>query len=214
MKTLWFTILCSCFAITIYGQDSLQRRAKLAPSLYFDYGKALAAFTEEETKIEGGLEVLFMDKWQAIAEYGTAQLEPRAAVENGSYLSEGSYFRLGVGFIPEVDKGTRLGIGLRYARAFFEDQGDYALVSPSGVQEDVFIPFARENLTAQWWEAVFYTDRSLTDWLDIGMLFRLRFMNTRDETDDVVGIYSIPGYGRAEDKSIPALNLFIKISPF
>jgi len=208
------TLLSLLAGTMAFSQDSLKQVKVISPSLYLDYGKGLAAFSHQETKWEGGFELLFFDKWQTIVEVGYGQLKPEAALQNGDYMTEGNYYRLGAGFMPEVDKGSRLGIGFRYAVARFEDEVSYSFESPSALQDPLTESTIRNNLSANWFEAVFYTDRSLNSWLDMGLTFRMRFMNTRDRTNDVVGIYTIPGYGRAEDKSIPAFNLFVKISPF
>jgi hypothetical protein len=207
-------VACAQDSLSVSPVDSTSAKMVI-PSFYLDYGKLLTAPSNFETKYEGGIELIFNDRWQLITELGIAELTPRSAYENGQYRSEGSYYRIGLGYVPkrEKDRTSRLGIGIRYGKSSFEDQGGYVIESTSELQPDIEVSFDRRNLSATWWEMVFYSDKEMNNWLTLGFQFRVRMMQDYDRFEDV-DIYAIPGYGRAQDNSIPAVNLFIKITPF
>ena len=186
---------------------------RIIPSIYFDYGKLFTLPSNFETKYEGAFDLIIKDKWQLITEIGYADLTPRSAIENGNYNSQGIYTRFGLGFIPHRTPDSRIGIGIRYATASFEDLGNYTIQSPSELQPDIEKIFDRRNLSATWWEAVFYSDKTMNKWLAVGFQFRVRFIQSYDSFEEV-DVIAIPGYGRPQSSTVPALNLFLKFSPF
>jgi len=192
-------------------EDTIQVKP-VTPAFYLDYGKAVGSILPENQKWEGGFELIFLDRFQSIVEVGKWDMNPDV-IENGNYWVEGTYLRLGVGYMPYVDPTSRIGLGFRYATSTYSDRGNYIILSESELQPDIVQPFSRTNLTATWYEAVFYSDKSLNKWLTLGFTFRVRFMQSYDVYDDP-NTMTIPGYGRAEDKTVPALNLFLKIEPF
>jgi len=186
---------------------------KIIPGIYFDYGKLFTLPSNFETKYEGAFELIIKDKWQIITEIGYADLTPRSAIENGSYNSKGSYYKFGFGFVPHREPASRMGIGIRYGVSSFEDLGNYTIQSPSELQPDIEKIFDRRNLSATWWEAVFYSDKTMNKWLTVGFQFRVRFIQSYDSFEEV-DVIAIPGYGRPQSSAVPALNLFLKFSPF
>jgi len=171
-------------------------------SIYFDYGKLTSLLSEQSTKWEGGVGVFIKKHWKAEVEYGIANLKPRQAFEEGSYTSDGAYYRVGFDYIMQVNPTANLGIGMRYGVSNFEDSGfnPADTLSPS---------FSRQNLTADWFEAIIESESELGKGFFLGLKIRIRFLNsyTQFAENDV---YAIPGYGRTFDKSTPAVNLFIK----
>lgn len=184
----------------------------VSPAFYFDYGKAAGSVIPEYQKWEGGFELIFLGRIQGVVELGQWKLNPDA-IENGHYWVEGTYTRFGVGYIPYVDAGSRIGVGFRYATSSYSDRGDYTILSGSDLQPDIVETFDRNNLSATWYEAVFYSDKAVNKWLTLGFTFRVRFMQSYDAFDDP-NTMIIPGFGRAGDKTVPAVNLFLKIEPF
>lgn len=203
-----------------FAQDSLSTQSLdslsipiITPAFYLDYGKLLTAISDSETKYEGAFELIIKDKWQLIGEVGFSKLTPKSAIENGTYQSKGTYIRYGLGYLPHREKNSRIGIGVRYATSSFKDRGNYIILSPSGLQPDIEEHFNRKNLSATWWEGVFYSDLTMKKWLTVGFLFRVRFMQESDRFEGV-DVVTIPGYGRAQNKSTLAVNLFFKFTPF
>ena len=189
--------------------DSVESIKFFIPSIYIDYGKLLTYTFENETKIEGGVELLFKEKIPIIVEFGTATLNPNA-YSNASYEANGSYIRFGTGIYSRWQKKNRIGLTMRYALSSFDEitrlTGEItpSIRGSSG-------SFDRRGLTASWLEVVLYTDKILTEWLAVGMNLRYRYLLDYD-IQAPTDVFSIPGYGRSFDNSIPAVNLFVKVS--
>ncbi|MEQ9466484.1 MAG: DUF6048 family protein [Ekhidna sp.] len=203
------------FSGICFGQteaDSVgQSRRLLTPSIYLDYGKLFTIPTNFETKYEGGLELLFLEKFPLYLEAGQATLAPEGAYSNGTYESEGFYYRIGAGYVGQFLPKNKIGVSFRYAASTFTEDGRIFIESPSGAQETFVQNIQRDDLKATWYEVVIYSDRKLSDLFSIGVNLRLRILGSYDEQAPV-DAYAIPGYGRAFDKTIPAANFFFKVS--
>ncbi len=191
--------------------DSVVVKRLVSPSLYLDYGKLLTIPTNFETKYEGGIEILFLEKFPLIIEAGQATLSPEGAYSNGIYESEGFYYRIGAGYYSQFLAKNKIGISFRYASSTFTEDGRIFIESPSGAQGDFIQNIIREDLKATWYEVVVYSDQKLTDLFTIGVNLRLRVMAEYDRQSPVE-VYSIPGYGRSFDRTIPAVNFFLKVT--
>jgi hypothetical protein len=204
-----FSLAVIAMAEPVMGQDSLQSRRAFGPEIWVDYGKIALYATEFESKLEGG----FLWRFGKIAPVfiaGYSQLTPSQAIKNGEYTSEGYYFRTGLEYFLSINRKNRLILGLRYALAEFEDDGNYVISSDLWPDETGF--FQRSDLSASWAELIIGSEMTLSEsrWI-AGGYFSLRAMIDRDEFD-LLDIYAIPGYGRTTDKTIPALQLYIKFS--
>jgi len=201
----------SCFAQTEEEADSVQYTRLVSPSIYIDYGKLLTIPSTIETKYEGGLELLFLEHFPLIIEVGQATLTPEGAYTNGTYESEGIYYRIGTGYVGPLNPKNNIGVTFRYAASTFDEDGRIFIESPSGTQDSFIQSIQRENLKASWYEVVVYSDRKLSDLFRIGLNLRLRILANYDERSPV-DVYAIPGYGRSFDSTIPAFNLFFKVT--
>lgn len=201
------------------GQDSLQVVEDVNEELSMpflssiavsvDYGKLAAQFLNTESKYEFGGQVELKDRLVLIGEYGFSTLTPHGAYQNTDYTSEGSYFRLGLGYKIDFTAKNNLYFSARYAKANFKDKGALDITSASGLYDDLFEPFVRDNLSAQWFEVVMSSEAKLWKGLYAGFHLRLRIMDKYDKQEPL-DVYTIPGYGRTFDKSIPAVNLYLK----
>lgn len=214
-RLLFISSLFSC--LLLLGQeeeaDSLESVRMLTPSIYIDYGKLLTIPTSVETKYEGGIELLIAEKFPLIAEIGAATLSPTGAYSNGEYESKGTYYRFGTGYMSQFNPKNMIGISFRYGMSSFDEEGRIQIESTSGVQETFVQSIKRNNLSATWWEVVIYSDMKLlreSDLLYLGMNLRLRILQDYDKQESI-DVYSIPGYGRSFDSTIPAANFFIKV---
>ncbi len=192
-------------------EDTVQTTRTVIPSIYVDYGKLLSIPFPEETKIEGGFELLFWNKVPLIVEAGSAKLSPEQAFSNGTYESNGFYYRIGTGIYSQFQLKNKLGLTVRYGSSSFDESRRITVESPSGLQNSLIESVESANLTANWYEVVIYSDRRLNDLFSIGLNVRLRILQNYDQQSPI-DVYAIPGYGRSFDKSIPAANLFLKVS--
>ncbi len=177
-------------------------------SILLDYGKLMLIASDFESKMEAGIELGIKNNFFITAEYGQSQLAPNAYT-NTNYKVEGNYYRIGLGYKRAMSAKTNMGLSLRYAAANYQDEGVIKIESTSELFDEVDEPFARENLSANWYELVFNSESELMSNLYLGFNFRVRFMSSYDKQSPI-DTYAIPGYGRTFDKSVPALNLYIK----
>jgi hypothetical protein len=192
-------------------QDSTVNVRTIIPSIYVDYGKLLTIASSQETKFEGGLELLFFEKFPLIIEGGSGTLSPERAISNGTYESKGIYFRIGTGIYSQFTPKNKLGFTARYGSSKFDEKRTISIESSSGIQPGFTESVEINGLAASWFELVLYSDKKINDLLSIGMNLRYRVMIDYNEQTPV-DVYSIPGYGRSFDNAIPAANLFLKIS--
>lgn len=196
----------------------------LQPFVYVDYGKLLTVWTDFETKYEAGFGLLFFEHFELTGEWGRGELEPPGAYPNSDYKSTGNYFRVGFGHIWKFDLKNNIGLGARYGISNFEDQLTYRIEGSSGLSSPVIESLTREDLSARWWEIAIITDTKislnkenpeskLNNLFRVGAQIRYRVLIDYDKLSPI-DAYSIPGYGRTIDKSIPAFNLYIKVYPF
>ena len=198
-----------------FGQDSLSVSTEIdkpflsSIAVTVDYGKLMGQILNTESKYEFGGQLELKDRLILLGEYGFATLTPNGAYQNTDYESKGNYFRVGLGYKISFTAKNNIYFSARYARADFKDQGTIDITSASGLYDDLNDPFRRENLTANWYELVMSSEARLWKSLYAGFHFRFRIMDIYDKQAPL-DVYTIPGYGRTFDKTIPALNLYIK----
>ena len=176
-----------------------------------DYGKlATALFTHFESKYEGGGCILFRKNIQLAVDVGYAELHPQNAFKNAtSYTIQGKYGRIGLDYFINYDRANHLFFGLRYGKSTFEDKGVVEIASSVGERFQTSVD--RKALTASWFEVIGGSETKLFKKSDlyVGMLLRWRRQH-KFENFEPIPVYAIPGYGRTVDKTVPALNLYIK----
>lgn len=197
-----------------FGQDSLDVASEFKPFLSsiavsVDYGKLAGQFLNTESKYEFGGQVELKDRFILIGEYGFSTLTPNDAYQNTDYQSEGSYYRVGLGYKVDFTAKNNIYFSARYAMASFKDRGTINITSASGIYDDLLEPFSRNDLSAQWFEVVMSSETKLWKSLYTGFHLRFRIMDKYDKQEPL-DVYSVPGYGRTFDRTIPALNLYVK----
>ncbi|MEO9967750.1 MAG: DUF6048 family protein [Reichenbachiella sp.] len=211
-KFIFLLILLPVFSAR--SQDSLQLDVESKPILSafaigVDYGKLAGQFLDSESKFELGGQLEFKNRIIFVSEFGLATLTSNGAYQNTNYTSDGNYFRFGLGYKIDMSAKNNIYFSLRYARASFSDRGVIDITSSSGIYNDLEEPFSRDGLSAQWYEVVVSSETRLWKGLYAGFHVRLRIMDKYDEQQPL-DVYTIPGYGRSFDRTIPALNLYIK----
>jgi len=178
-------------------------------SFIVDYGKILGYLSGVEKKNEIGVQLGIKKNLMVIAEGGYSILNPNDSYVNADYQVRGRYFRLGLGLNKAITAENNLSLSLRYAMSDFEDQGTINVTSSSGLFEPYDESFSRKSLTASWYELVLGSEKKINTKLRLGFYFRLRIMAKYDEQTPY-DVFSIPGYGRTFDKTVPAVNLFLR----
>lgn len=191
-------------------REKLPKDTVIGPSgieFYLDYGKLLTLPSEFERKAEAGAAINIREKILLLFEMGYGKLSPQEAIKNGSYTSEGIYSRGGVAYGGAILPKTYLYFGIMYGISRFEDNS--TVLIDSQAWDDLDGVFTRSDLEATWFEIILVSETEIKKNLFLGSKWRLRKLNSFDNDYDPV-VYSIPGYGRTFDNSIPALNLYVK----
>lgn len=196
----------------------------IMPSLTIDYGKLATTAIGWDEKYEGALSFLFFEQYYIIGEYGKGILEPKSALSNGHYKSEGTYFRLGGGYFKEIKTGYRLGLGARFAQSNYSEQGEIFVKSAEGIQSDYSTSYYRPNLTARWIEIVLSSEAKvklnkenaqakINNLLALGFHFRVRIMGSYERFSPI-DTYAIPGYGNVLNNPNLGINVYLKVYIF
>lgn len=196
--------------------DTLVIEVDAGPSIYIDYGKLLTIPTDFETKFEAGLSFRFKNRLSPNIQVGMGKLEPGGAINNGTYLSEGWYGRIGINYLMPIDNKSMLYAGVKYGMSMFDESGTYEI--GSDLWDNYKDGFSYEGLQADWFEVILGSETKLDNHWSIGGYFSLRILNKRDKPSPVnttltpIDTYAIPGYGRAFDNTTPAVNVYIRFS--
>jgi uncharacterized protein DUF6048 len=196
------------------AQDSLVVKPHaIAVTISADIGKGLESLANKQTKWEFGMGLLWQ-KFQFSAEYGYGLLNPESVINNGSYSSEGNYYRVGIEYNATVSPKTHLSTGIMYAQASFDDFANVKI--ESDLWDDLNETFTRPGLSASWIEwivnteaPVFKAESAFFSGFYWGVRFRLRILVT-DLTQPDFDIFAIPGYGKTYSNVVPAANLYLK----
>ncbi len=176
--------------------------------IYIDYGKLATVLTEFETKLEVGIAVQLSNRLAPNFQVGYGSLQPNTAFENSVYESTGYYGRFGVNYLLPFDNVNHFFAGLKYGISFYEDEGTYEISSE--IFDTYRVSFGEQDLTADWFEIILGSEKKLrVENLSLGGQFALRILNTRSKFTPI-DTYAIPGYGRTLDKTVPAINLYLK----
>lgn len=190
-------------------QDTVTYPFFSAISVLADYGKLAGLLMESESKYEFGMQIEFGNKFFIVGEYGYGSLNPNNAYKNADYQSEGQYYRVGLGYKIDFNPKNNMFFSLRYGASQFSDRGNIFIESPTQVFEPFIDEFERSALSASWYEIVMSSEVKVLKGLFAGFHARLRILNEYEEQTPL-DTYSIPGYGRTIDESIPAFNLYLK----
>lgn len=175
--------------------------------LSFDYGKLLTMPFDFENKTLLGAGIYFRNNFGLNVEAGYGKLMPETAYKNADYRITGIYGTAGFDYLYEYNPGTRLYLGAKYARCRFSDQGTFTILDP--LWADYTGSFERKGLSAEWAELAGGSESSWKGNLFLGFIVRFRILIKYPQFDDI-NVYAIPGYGRTDFNTVPAVSLYIK----
>ncbi|MFY0686328.1 MAG: hypothetical protein JXQ90_04135 [Cyclobacteriaceae bacterium] len=202
--------------------STVSKTRVLTPRLYLDYGKVLMLWYPESKKYEGGAELMVFERIQLIGEGGYSIYRPDEHIKNMDYSVSGNFFRLGIGYLGNIDPKNKIGLGLRYAMAMIEQEGTATINSTSGFNEPRIQEFENARLKTNWMEIVINSEKKVmlkkndpASWLNnrlsLGIMFRYKIL-MEHPTLSPVDLYAIPGYGKTVNKQVFAANLFLKVN--
>lgn len=153
---------------------------------------------------EGEL-ALGWNRWNIVFDYGT---EKNNRSGGYSYENKGSYFRAGIdrNFIKNIESGNVLALGLRYARASFEDQLIYATEDVGFGAQDINL--SNSDLKARWLELNFSLRGKITSQLYTGFTLRWKF-SRKISGEGMLQTFDIPGFGNTKRQNATSFDYYI-----
>jgi hypothetical protein len=172
-----------------------------------DYLKLVSFALPAETKMEGGLAIITKPNIGISLEFGYAAKMPEEHFKNAEYQVDGLYGRAGLSYHYPFDPNTNFFLGAKYGMSNFQDEATFSIESSLWTPyED---SFKRTGLSGQWVEFIAGSESRFKGNFYFGFIFRFRALISHDDFTPL-NVYAVPGYGRTMDKTIPALNLYIK----
>jgi len=175
--------------------------------LSFDYSKLVSFALPNENKIEGGLAIVTKPNIGISLEFGYGEKMPEEHFKNADYKVTGLYGRAGISYHAPFNPGTNFIIGAKYGMSNYQDEATYTI--ESSLWDPFVDSFKRTDLSARWVEFILGSESKFKGNFYFGFIFRFRALISHDNFSPFE-VFSIPGYGRTLDKTIPALNLYIK----
>ena len=149
--------------------------------------------TSQELQVELGIH----KKYSLVADLGYAKTNRGKTYD---YESKGSYWRVGIdaNMSSDVESGNFIGMGLRYARANFEDRISYdqTTLDKNGNTLVQGLTYTNSKLTSDWMELVFKMRVNVWKQFYTGYTLRYQFFNQLDGADNELQTFDIPGYGK------------------
>lgn len=134
-------------------------------------------------------------------------IEENIRGDSVNYENRGNYFRFGGdwNFIKDQPSGNVLSLGLRYARAVFEDRLLYT--RDLGFGEQNFL-YTNSSLKARWYEVTFNLRGKIVSNLYMGFTMRWQFARKINGEGDLK-TYDVPGFGNTRRENSTAFDYFV-----
>ncbi|WP_420317177.1 DUF6048 family protein [Ekhidna sp.] len=147
---------------------------------------------------------LAMGQFILIMDYG---IEERQRGESFNYQNKGSFYRLGFdrNFTKDKESGNALTLGLRYARASFEDQMSFT--ADQGFGEQTYV-LENNELSARWLEVAFGIRGRVVSNLYMGFTLRWQFAR-KINGEGELKTYDIPGFGKTRRQNSTAFDYYL-----
>lgn len=147
---------------------------------------------------------LAIHKYNVVFDFG---LEEHKRGESFAYENNGSYYRIGLdrNFTKDKASGNVLSLGLRYARASFDDKLIFTTDQGFGEQEYVL---ENSTLTARWLELAFNVRGRIVSDLYMGFTMRWQFLRQINGEGDLK-TFDIPGFGKTNRQNSTAFDYYL-----
>ena len=147
---------------------------------------------------------LGMSKLDIVFDYGS---EKNSRAANYIYENKGNYYRFGIdrNFVKDRKSGNALSLGLRYARATFEDELTYSLDNGFGIED---IALANSNLRSRWFELTFNLRGKIVSNLYTGFTLRWKFAR-KLQGEGELKAFDIPGFGNTKRQNATAFDYYV-----
>lgn len=145
-----------------------------------------------------------MHRFVVVANFG---IEERQRGESFNYKNKGSYYRVGIdrNFTKDKESGNALTLGLRYARANFNDHMTFT--ADQGFGEQTYF-LENDNLTARWVEVAFGLRGKIVSNLYMGFTMRWQFAR-KINGEGELKTYDVPGFGKTRRQNSTAFDYYL-----
>ncbi|MEO9482827.1 MAG: DUF6048 family protein [Ekhidna sp.] len=146
---------------------------------------------------------LAIHKYNLVVDFG---VEEHKRGESFAYQNKGSYYRVGFdrNFSKDRSSGNVLSLGLRYARASFDDQLLYTADQGFG-QQDYLLE--NNSLSARWMEVTFNLRGKIVSNLYMGFTMRWQFLHQINGEGELK-TFDIPGFGKTNRQNSTAFDYY------
>ena len=196
-------------SLALMGQEQPAEKQKLSFRPY-EMKIGMNAIRSGRTFFGSGLTTheveaaLALHRYNVVLDYG---IEEHQRGETFNYENKGSYFRAGIdrNFAKDQQSGNVLSLGLRYARANFEDRLVYT--DDLGFGEQNFV-LSNSDLSARWFEVAFGLRGKLISNFYMGFTMRWQFAR-RIDGEGELKTYDIPGFGKTKRQNSTAFDYYL-----
>lgn len=133
-------------------------------------------------------------------------IEENTYGEGYRYENKGRYFRFGAdwNFVNDKESGNAISLGLRYARAGFDDRLEYSSDLGFGTTD---ISLENSKLNARWLEVTFNLRGKVVDNLYMGFTMRWQFMR-KVNGEGQLATFNVPGFGNTKRQNSTAFDYY------
>lgn len=155
--------------------------------------------TQQKTAQELQVELGIHKKYTLVATLGYAKTNRGKTYD---YANKGAYWRAGIdaNISSDTESGNFIGMGLRYARANFEDRISYdqTTFDQKGNPLIQHLAYANPNVTSEWGELVFKMRITIWKQFYAGYTLRYQFLLHLEGADAELKPFDVPGYGKTD----------------
>lgn len=205
-----FSILSLVISLSLIGQEQPSEKKEKLSFRPYEVKIGVNAIRSGRTFFGSGLTTheveaaLALHRYNLVLDYG---IEEHQRGDTYDYENKGSYFRAGFdrNFTKDQNSGNVLSLGLRYARASFEDQLVYT--SDQGFGEESY-SLSNSDLTARWFEVAMGLRGKVVSNLYMGFSLRWQFAR-KIEGEGELKTYEIPGFGKTKRQNSTAFDYYL-----
>ena len=206
-----FSVLILAFCLFADAQTTPQALQK-APKDFKPYDLKLGVNAIRSIRTFSGSEELSTHEIQAavavykydiVVDFG---VEEHKRGDSFNYINKGSYYRVGFdrNFSRNKKSGNVLSLGLRYARANFEDELMYTADFGFGEQDYLL---ENNSLTAGWAEVVFNVRGKVFSNFYMGFTMRWQLLRTINGEGELKA-FDVPGFGKTRRQNSTAFDYY------
>lgn len=207
-----FSILTLLVSLISLGQPAPPKKEK-EPVSFRPYEvkigvnaiRSIRTFAGDDLTTHEFQTALAIHKYNVVVDFG---VEEHKRGDSFAYENKGSYYRIGIdrNFTKDRASGNVLSLGLRYARAGFEDQLMFTTTDQGFGEQDILLE--NSSLSARWMEVTFNIRGRIVSNLYMGFTMRWQFLRKINGEGDLK-TFDIPGFGKTRRQNSTAFDYYL-----